>query len=408
MGFEMELGAYTMMIRSAVALVLAFAAGGSMAASFDCKKASSYAEKAICGDGYLSKVDEILAGSYKKAITQTENPDRLRELQREWIAERDQCTTQKCLDKSLGERVSFLDNYANAERKVAYEAEQKVRKEEREVERQAQEAAAAQRNEEYRLAQEQSRQQELNNAEQYRLQQEQQRAQAQAQATPVAPTAAYQAPAYSAPKQPAMPKPQAVPEKSFWQKTWQSFIQGPGWKYLLVFGFVITCWTVWRHHVEKLTIYVDYTDAGITNLLPAAGVIGALLLRWLEMPGVVQVIVFAVGVILGVAYAVYAALRTNQGALNIALVILTKITMITVFFVVIGMLIASLFSNSGRRKGESQARTAARHRREKKATMAQITALSIAYTALTAWMCRNPEFTSISDCLEFDTTPQLA
>lgn len=406
MGFEMELGAYRMMIRSAVALVLAFAAGGSMAASFDCKKASSYAEKAICGDGYLSKVDDVLAGAYKKAITQTEDPDRLRELQREWITERDQCTTQKCLDKSLGERVSFLDNYANAERKVAYDAEQKVRKEQREVERQAQEAAAAQRNEEYKLAQEQSRQQELKNAEQYRLQQEQQRV--QAQPTTVAPSAAYQAPAYSAPKQPAMPKPQAVPEKSFLQKTWQSFIQGPGWKYLLVFGFVITCWTVWRHHVEKLTIYVDYTDAGITNLLPAAGVIGALLLRWLEMPGVVQVIVFAVGVILGVAYAVYAALRTNQGALNITLVILTKITMITVFFVVIGMLIASLFSNSGRRKGESQARTAARHRREKKATMAQITALSIAYTALTAWMCRNPEFTSISDCLEFDTTPQLA
>ena len=399
-----------MMIRSAVALVLAFAAGGSMAASFDCKKASSYAEKAICSDGYLTKVDEILSGSYRKAISQTENPDRLRELQRAWIAERDQCTTQKCLDKSLGERVSFLDNYANAERKVAYEAEQKVRKEEREVERQAQEAAAAQRNEEYRLAQEQSRQQELKNAEQYRLQQEQQRAQAQsqAQATPVAPTAAYQAPAYSAPKQPGMPKPQAVPEKSFWQKAWQSFIQGPGWKYLLVFGFVITCWTVWRHHVEKCTIYLSYTDAGISNFLPAAGVVAALLIRFLEMPGVLQIIAFAIGVVLGVVYVVYAALRTNQGALNITLVIITKITMITVFFVVIGMLIASLFSNSGRVKGESQARTAARQRREKKATMAQIAALSVAYTAFTAWMCRNPEFTSISECLEFDTTPQPA
>ena len=395
-----------MMIRSAVAvaLVLVFAASGSMAASFDCKKASTFAEKSICADGYLSKVDEVLSGAYKKALTTSQDPDRLRNLQREWIAERDQCTTQKCLDKSLGERVSFLDNYANAERKVAYDAEQKVRKEQREVERQSQEAAAAQRNEEYKLAQEQSRQQELRNAEQYRLQQEQQRA--QAQATPAAP--AYQAPAYTAPRHPAMPTPQAVPEKSFFQKTWQSFIQGPGWKYLLVFGLVITCWTVWRHHVEKLTIYVDYTDAGITNLLPAAGVLGALLLRWLEMPGVVQAVVFAIGVLLGVVYAVYAALTTNQGALNITLVVLTKLTMITIFFVVIGMLIASLFSNSGRRKGESQARTAARHRREKKATMAQITALSIAYTALTAWMCRNPEFTSLSECLEFDTTPQLA
>ena len=171
---------------------------------------------------------------------------------------------------------------------------------------------------------------------------------------------------------------------------------------------MITCWTVWRHHVEKCTVYVDYTDAAITNSLPAAGVVGALLLRWLEMPGLVQAIVFAIGVLLGVGYAVYASVRTNQGALNITLVILTKLTMITVFFVVTGMLIASLFSSSGRRKDESQARAAARQKRERKATMAQITALSIAYTALTAWMCRNPEFTSLSECLEFNPTPQPA
>ena len=389
-----------MMIRSAVALVLVFSVGGTMAASFDCKKASTFAERSICADGYLSTVDGALASAYKQALTTTQDPDRLRQLQRDWIVERDQCTTQKCLDKALGERVSFLTNYANAEQKVAYDAEQKIRKEQRERERQAQEAASAQRTEDYKLAQEQSRLQEMRIAEQQRLQQDQQRA--QARVAPAAP--ANQVPAYSAPRQPVMPAPQALPEKSFFQKTWQAFIQGPGWKYLLVFGFVITCWTVWRHHVEKCTIYLSYTDAGITNFLPAAGVVGALLLRWLEMPGVVQGLVFAIGLLLGIVYAIYATLRTNQGALNITLVVLTKITMITVFFVVIGMLIASLFSNSGRRKGESQARTAARQRREKKETMAHIAALSIAYTALTAWMCRNPEFTSLSECLEFDTT----
>jgi len=395
-----------MMIRSAVAvaLVLVFAASGSMAASFDCKKASTFAEKSICADGYLSKVDEVLSGAYKKALTTSQDPDRLRNLQREWIAERDQCITQKCLDKSLGERVSYLNNYSNAEQKFAYDAEQKIRKEQREVERQVQEAAYAQRMDEQKLAQEQSRQQELRIAEQQRLRQEQQRS--HAQITPATPS--YQAQAYSAPRQLAMPTPQAVPEKSFLQKTWQSFIQGPGWKYLLVFGLVITCWTVWRHHTEKCTIYLSYTDAGICNFLPAAGAVGALLLRWLEMPGMLQGIVFAIGVLLGVGYAIYATLRTNHGALNITLVVLTKITMITVFFVVIGMLIASLFSNNGRRKGESQARTAARHRREKKETMAHIAALSVAYTALTAWMCRNPEFTSLSECFEFDPTPQLA
>ena len=393
-----------MMIRSAVALVLVFAASGSMAASFNCKKASTFAEKSICADGYLSSVDSVLASVYKKALSTTQDPDRLRGLQREWIAERDQCTNQKCLDKSLGERVSFLNNYSNAEQKVAYDSKQKVRKEQREVERQVQEIASAQRIENYKLAQEQSLQQELKIAEQQRMQQEQQRS--QARVAPAAP--AYQAPVISAPRQPAMPAPQTVPEKSLFQKTWQSFIQGSGWKYLLVFGFVVTCWTVWRHHAEKCTVYVSYTDAGITNLLPAAGVVCALILRWLEMPGLAQGIAFAIGVLLGVVYAIYAAFRTNQGVLNITLVVLTKITMITVFFVVIGMLIASLFSNSGRRKGDSRARTAARQRREKKETLAHIAALSIAYTALTAWMCRNPEFTSLSECFEFDTAPQPA
>ena len=399
MGFDNRIGTYRMMIRSAVALVLALAAGGSMAASFDCKKASSFAEKSICADGYLSSVDSILASAYKKALTTTQDPDQLRQLQREWIAERDQCTTQKCLDKSLGERVSFLNNYSNAEQKVAYDAEQKVRQEQRAAERQAEELAAAQRTEQYNLAQEQARQQRLQAAQQ-------QRVQAQPQVAPAAP--AYQAPAYVTPKQPAMPSPQPVAEKPFFQRMWTAFWEGPAWKYTLVFGFVITCWTIWRHHTETATIYNDYTDAAITNLLPAAGVIGALLLRWLEMPAVVQGIVFATGLLLGVSYAVYATLRANQGALNITLVVLTKITIISVFYAVIGMLIASLFSNSGRRKGESQARTAARHRREKKQTVAHIAALSLAYTALTVWLCRNPEFTSISECLEFETTPQLA
>ncbi|WP_218575116.1 hypothetical protein, partial [Pseudomonas sp. ANT_H4] len=102
---------------------------------------------------------------------------------------------------------------------------------------------------------------------------------------------------------------------------------------------------------------------------------------------------------------VFATFRTNQGALSITLVIVAKLTLITVFYALIGMLIASLFSNSARRKGESQARAAARNSREKKQTMALITGLSVAYTAFTAWVCRRPEFTSLSECLEFDTAP---
>lgn len=383
-----------MMIRSAVALVLAFAASNSMAASFDCTKAASFAEKSICKDGYLSTVDSSLADAYKKALANTLDPDRLRQLQREWIAERDQCTTQKCLDQTLGARSTFLRNYVNAEKNEAYAAEQKARNEQFAAEREAEQAAHAKQVEEYKLAEEQAR-----------LQRQQTALQQQAAYPQVAPaTSAYQPQAYVATR----PASQAVAEKPFLLRMWQAFWTGPGWKYTLLLGFVISCWTVWRHHKETATIYTDYTDAAITNLLPASGVVAALLLRWLEMPGLAQAIVFAIGVLLGIFYAFYATLRANQGVLNITLVVLTKLTIISVFYAVIGMLIASLFSNSGRRKGESQARTAARHRREAQATMARIVAWSAAYTALTAWICRNPEFTSISECLEFDMTPELA
>jgi uncharacterized protein len=391
-----------MMIRSAVALLLALAAGSSMAASFDCSKAAGFAEVSICKDGYLSGVDSILARSYKKALTEAENPDELRQLQREWLTERNQCTTQTCLDKTLGARVTFLDNYASAEKSKAYAAEEKIRQEQRAAERQAEEIATAKRTEQYNLAQELARQQRQQAAQQRQVQ----TVQTQPQVAPAVPS--YQAPAYVTPQQQARPAVQASAEKPFFQRAWQAFWSGPAWKYTLLVGILITCWTVWRHHTETATIYTDYTDAAITNLLPASGVVVALLLRWLEMPGLVQGIAMAIGILLGIIYAVYATFKANQGALNVALVVLTKLTIISVFYAVIGMLIASLFSNTARRKGESQARAEARNRREKKQTKAQIAALAAAYTALTVWLCRRPEFTTLSECLEFDTTPQLA
>lgn len=385
-----------MMIRSALALMVIFATSSLMAASFDCTKATNFAEVSICKDGYLSTVDSSLASAYKKALANTEDPERLRQLQREWIIERNQCATQKCLDTTLGARVSFLNNYVNAEKNAAYNAEQKVRQEQRQAERRAEEIATAERTRQYNLAQEQARQQ--------RQQQEQRQPQAQlAPATPVPSTATYT----SVRPQTAATSNVAA-EQSTTQKMWKAYWEGPAWKYTLVFAFMISCWTIWRHHTEAATIYNDYTDAAITNLLPAAGVVAALVLRWLELPRIVQGVAFSTGLILGIIYAIYATFRANRGALNIILVLLTKLTIISVFYAVIGMLIASLFSNSGRRKGESQARTAARHRREQKAIMALIATLSTAYTALTVWLCRNPEFTSISKCLEFDPTPQPA
>lgn len=388
-----------MTIRCATALVLALVTGNLMAASFDCKKATGFAEVSICKDGYLSSVDSILASAYKKALSEAEHPDELRQSQREWLTVRDQCTTQKCLDQTLGARVTLLGNYARDEKINAYAAEEKHLQEQREAQRQAEEFASAQRAEQARVLQDQAR------ARPQTAQQQAQPVQTPTQVAPAMPS--YQASAHSLPVQHSRAAVQPVAEKSVILKMWQAFWSGPAWKYTLLAGFLITGWAIWRHHCEKATIYSDYTDAAITNLLPAFGVAAALIFRWLELPGLVQGIALAIGMILAVTYAVYATLRTNQGALSIALVIIAKLTIISVFYAVIGMLIASLFSNT-RRKGESQARAEARNRREKKQTMAQIAALSVAYTALTVWLCRRPEFTTLAECLEFDLTPHLA
>lgn len=52
---------------------LIFLTSISYAASFDCNKASTFIEKAICSESELSKLDDLLGKSYKKALIETAN-----------------------------------------------------------------------------------------------------------------------------------------------------------------------------------------------------------------------------------------------------------------------------------------------------------------------------------------------
>lgn len=194
-----------MMFRNALAFTLALVACNSIAASFDCSKAANFAESSICNDGYLSGVDSILARSYQKALAETEHPDELRQSQREWLSVRDQCTTQKCLDQTLGARVTFLDSYSRVEKSKAYAAEEKLRKDEYEAQRQAEDLANSQRDQQYRIAQEQFRQQKQQSAQPHQV------AQTQSQSVQPAPSSQSPANVVSAqqvrPAQPVAGKP---------------------------------------------------------------------------------------------------------------------------------------------------------------------------------------------------------
>lgn len=360
-----------MLTKGAIALALGMIAGSVSAASFDCSKASGFAETEICRDGYLSGVDVVLDRTYKKAVAASSNPEELRQSQRQWLQIRNQCQDQKCLDKALGSRIQELERILSDERVMAMQA-----REEREA---AQRRAADAERERQAAA--------LANQQRQSAQMEQ-RTPSQASTPPV-----------------VRPSTTKAQQESNPVATW--FINGPGWKYTLVLGLLLSIWAVVRHHRGTATIYSDYTDALITNMLPALGIVTAAVCKWLEMPGVVSVFSVIAGFVLAITYAIYATVKNNRGGLSIFLTLMAKLTLITVFYVVIGMLIASLFNGGARRKGESQARFESRMRRQGKATMALITALSAAYTALTAWVCRNPKFTPVGECLEFNRVPAL-
>lgn len=85
----------------------------TFAASFDCVKASTFVEKEICSDATLGKLDEALANNYKAMLTADfgGSVSSLRAEQRNWIANRNKCTTRDCLISEYRKRVDETCDY---------------------------------------------------------------------------------------------------------------------------------------------------------------------------------------------------------------------------------------------------------------------------------------------------------
>jgi uncharacterized protein YecT (DUF1311 family) len=72
--------------------------------SFDCAKAGTPTERAICSDADLAELDLRLNKLYKPLAAQ------LRDSQREWFKKRDQCGGSiECLEREYNERIIFLE-----------------------------------------------------------------------------------------------------------------------------------------------------------------------------------------------------------------------------------------------------------------------------------------------------------
>lgn len=93
----------------AAALILAIAPSISVAASFDCQQAKSYAERTICADPQkLSPMDEDLAQAYRNALAQASDVEVLKTRQKQWLSEVRRCETYECLYGRYALRISQL------------------------------------------------------------------------------------------------------------------------------------------------------------------------------------------------------------------------------------------------------------------------------------------------------------
>ena len=76
--------------------------------SFDCAKAKSFAENAICANKQLSNLDDQLAWRYKSAGAA--NQEHLKAEQNNWLKEvRDKCQDVACLESAYSKRIEALE-----------------------------------------------------------------------------------------------------------------------------------------------------------------------------------------------------------------------------------------------------------------------------------------------------------
>ena len=94
-----------------IALFFLTLASSSNAASFDCAKAATLVEKAICSERQLSDLDDLLMLSYKKALANTPDPNSVKLEQRAWLINiRNKCQDSNCLKSVYNARLSALNN----------------------------------------------------------------------------------------------------------------------------------------------------------------------------------------------------------------------------------------------------------------------------------------------------------
>lgn len=93
------------------ALAILALSASSQAASFNCDKAMSPVEIHICRDIELSKLDEELNSIYKIALQNKEQKKSIRNRQKKWIKERDECSNVSCIKNTYLNQIALLKQF---------------------------------------------------------------------------------------------------------------------------------------------------------------------------------------------------------------------------------------------------------------------------------------------------------
>jgi uncharacterized protein YecT (DUF1311 family) len=87
------------------------AANGTVRPSFDCGQASSFAERMICADANLARLDLALASAYRSALSATSSTSALKQSQNAWRTQvRDICMDTDCMQAAYQLRIAELQN----------------------------------------------------------------------------------------------------------------------------------------------------------------------------------------------------------------------------------------------------------------------------------------------------------
>lgn len=165
--------------------------------------------------------------------------------------------------------------------------------------------------------------------------------------------------------------------------------------------------TIYLHRTEKLVIYMDYTDALMTSIAPIVALIILFILVYMEVPEAIAASAAGLIFVVLLGYVIRATARHNNGVnLYLLMSLVTKVTIVGVYYLLMVLLIIQTLSGQAsrpRRKGEHRDAYARRMQRENVAAMAATTGV---FALVSMLICRNPQFTPLKSYFSGQTVLQ--